>query len=75
MIIGECFNMGNTKRLSRMALILNGAQRFVLYEKEKDSLAVVLRRMGLTGTKIGCGSGVCGACTVCSTKGHPFLRR
>ncbi|HPI70820.1 MAG TPA: molybdopterin-dependent oxidoreductase, partial [Tenuifilaceae bacterium] len=31
---------------------------------EKDTLADVVRRMGLTGTKIGCGTGVCGSCTL-----------
>ena len=52
------------KKLSRKSLVINGAQRFVLYDAEKDSLALALRRLGLTGTKIGCGTGVCGACTV-----------
>jgi aldehyde oxidoreductase len=31
---------------------------------EKDSLANVLRRIGLTGTKVGCNKGVCGSCSV-----------
>lgn len=31
---------------------------------ENDSLADALRRNGLTGTKVGCGTGQCGACTV-----------
>ncbi|NLM52769.1 MAG: molybdopterin-dependent oxidoreductase [Firmicutes bacterium] len=51
-------------RLSRKVLTINGVERAVLYNPEKDSLAVVLRRLGLTGTKIGCGTGVCGACSV-----------
>ena len=51
-------------KLSRKVLTINGVERAVLYNPEKDSLAVVLRRMGLTGTKIGCGTGVCGACSV-----------
>jgi aldehyde oxidoreductase len=34
------------------------ADRMVLCDPEKDSLAVVIRRIGLTGTKIGCGTGV-----------------
>jgi aldehyde oxidoreductase len=44
--------------------MINGAERFVLCDPEKDSLAIVLRRYGLTGVKIGCGTGVCGACSV-----------
>jgi aerobic-type carbon monoxide dehydrogenase small subunit (CoxS/CutS family) len=56
--------MENVKKLSRKALNINGVQRFVHYNAEKDNLAVVLRRLGLTGTKVGCGTGVCGACSV-----------
>lgn len=51
-------------KLSRSSLIINGVQRFVLYSPEKDSLAAVIRRLGLTGTKVGCGTGVCGACSI-----------
>jgi aldehyde oxidoreductase len=50
--------------LTRLNLIINGVPRPVICNPEKDNLAVVLRRMGLTGTKIGCGTGVCGACSV-----------
>ncbi len=51
-------------RLRKMTLNINGADRMFICDPEKDSLADVLRRMGLTGTKIGCGTGVCGACSV-----------
>lgn len=48
----------------RIGLVINGVLRQVICDPEKDSLADVLRRMGLTGTKIGCNSGQCGACAV-----------
>jgi len=47
----------------KKALFINGAQRAFICDSE-DSLADVLRRLGLTGTKVGCNAGVCGACTV-----------
>jgi aldehyde oxidoreductase len=51
-------------KLTRLTLVINGVERPVLCDPEKDNLAVAIRRMGLTGTKIGCGTGVCGACSV-----------
>jgi aldehyde oxidoreductase len=52
------------KKLTRLAFTINGAERPVVCDPETDNLAVVIRRLGLTGTKIGCGTGVCGACSV-----------
>ncbi|MDO4750296.1 MAG: molybdopterin-dependent oxidoreductase [Eubacteriales bacterium] len=46
------------------SLYINGVKRCVTFEPGRDTLAGVLRRLGLTGTKIGCGVGVCGACSV-----------
>jgi aldehyde oxidoreductase len=51
----------STKKLT---LVINGTERNVLCDPDEDSLADVLRRIGLTGTKIGCGAGQCGSCTV-----------
>lgn len=51
-------------RLKKMTLNINGADRMFICDPDNDTLASVLRRLGLTGTKIGCGKGVCGACSV-----------
>lgn len=51
-------------KLRKMTLNINGADRMFICDPEKDTLASVIRRLGLTGTKVGCGTGVCGACSV-----------
>ncbi|MDR2163544.1 MAG: molybdopterin-dependent oxidoreductase [Clostridiales Family XIII bacterium] len=51
-------------KLERRTFIINGVERFAVTDPDKDTLADVLRRIGLTGVKVGCGVGVCGACTV-----------
>ena len=56
--------MEEIMNLKKMTLKINGADRMFICDPEKDSLADVIRRLGLTGTKIGCGTGVCGACSV-----------
>lgn len=50
--------------MQKKQLIVNGIPRTLIVDPEA-SLATVLReQLGLTGTKIGCGSGQCGACSV-----------
>ena len=51
-------------KLQRLTYTINGVERFILCEPEKDTLAIALRRLGITSVKIGCGIGVCGACSV-----------
>lgn len=50
--------------LKKMTLHINGADRMFICDPHKDTLASVLRRLGLTGTKVGCGAGLCGSCSV-----------
>lgn len=50
--------------LLKKILVINGVNRMFMCDPEQDSLADVLRRLGLTGTKIGCNKGMCGACSV-----------
>src|SRR5436305_745253 len=58
--------------MSEVRLIVNGEEH-VLDAPIGESLAAVLReRIGLTGTKVACNEGHCGACTV-QVDGVPAL--
>ena len=51
--------------MARVTLTVNGTARSVDVADAETPLLWVLRdRLGLTGTKYGCGVGACGACTV-----------
>jgi len=45
-------------------LTVNGEKRTVTTDPERSLLDVLREDLGLTGTKYGCGEGLCGACTV-----------
>ena len=45
-------------------LTVNGQTKSVSTDPERSLLDVLREDLGLTGTKYGCGEGVCGACTV-----------
>ncbi len=46
------------------ALLINGRQFMVAAPAEQPLLWALRDNLGLTGTKFGCGAGLCGACTV-----------
>ena len=50
--------------MSRYRLTINGTERTVEAEGDTPLLWVLRDALELTGTKYGCGIGVCGACTV-----------
>ena len=47
-----------------MKLTINGVEHEVDVDADMPLLWVLRDRLGLTGTKYGCGIGLCGACTV-----------
>jgi isoquinoline 1-oxidoreductase subunit alpha len=50
--------------MGRLELTVNGSKRTVEAPPRESLLSVLRNRLGLTGTKYGCGEGQCGACTV-----------
>ena len=50
--------------LSQVSFAVNGRRHAVLVEPRWTLLYVLRDRLGLTGTKVGCERGECGACTV-----------
>jgi aerobic-type carbon monoxide dehydrogenase small subunit (CoxS/CutS family) len=47
-----------------VALIVNGQRHTLTTDPERPLLQVLREDLKLTGTKLGCGEGQCGACTV-----------
>jgi len=47
-----------------IAFTLNGVKRELSVPAGMNALAMLRERLGLTGTKYGCGEGECGACTI-----------
>jgi isoquinoline 1-oxidoreductase alpha subunit len=50
--------------MATLNLTINGAEHTVEADPAMPLLWVLRDMLGLTGTKFGCGSGVCGTCTV-----------
>ena len=61
--------------IQRIVLNINGVDREILCEPEKDSLADVVRRLGLTGTKVGRNRALRRLFAAARRGGHALLRQ
>jgi xanthine dehydrogenase/oxidase len=59
---------------TNLQFILNGNEVILDSCDPSQTLLEFLRSRGLTGTKLGCGEGGCGACTVTITSYDPITR-
>ena len=50
--------------MAQYSIEVNGTKRTVSVDEDTPLLWVLRDTLGLTGTKFGCGEGLCGACTV-----------
>ena len=50
--------------MQKTEITVNGAKHLVQVDDDTPLLWILRDTLGLTGTKFGCGVGVCGACTV-----------
>jgi isoquinoline 1-oxidoreductase alpha subunit len=60
----QVFTVPGRKPMTAVAFTINGKTVNVEAEPDTALLWVVREHLKLTGTKYGCGSGLCGACTV-----------
>jgi aerobic-type carbon monoxide dehydrogenase small subunit (CoxS/CutS family) len=56
--------LGRPKEVSMISLSVNGKKYQVDVSPDTPLLWVIREKIGLTGTKFGCGMSLCGACTV-----------
>jgi aerobic-type carbon monoxide dehydrogenase small subunit (CoxS/CutS family) len=57
-------SLTHPKKRQYVELTINGKTYSVVDEPPRMLLSVLRDELGLTGTKFGCGAGLCGACTV-----------
>ena len=50
--------------MDELRLTVNGVYHKIAYEPGEMLVDILRDRLGLTGTKVGCGEGICGSCTV-----------
>jgi isoquinoline 1-oxidoreductase alpha subunit len=48
----------------KLSLVINGAEQHIDAAADMPLLWLLRDQLGMTGTKYGCGTGLCGACTV-----------
>ena len=57
----------------KKTLKINGVERILILDKDETLVQVLRDHLLLTGCKIGCGEGHCGACNVIMNGSHKIL--
>src|SRR5690242_17692602 len=52
------------KKMIKKVMVVNGIERTLIVDQEALLSDVLRKQLHLTGTKVGCGTGQCGACNV-----------
>jgi aldehyde oxidoreductase len=50
--------------VEKKVLTINGVPHMMVIDPEASLASVLREQLGLTGTKVGCGTGHCGSCAV-----------
>ena len=50
--------------MQKKVIEINGSKKTLVFDQEASLADVLRNQLGLTGTKVGCGSGQCGSCNV-----------
>ncbi len=56
--------MENSRSKTKISFTINGQEKEMKVEENRNLLKFIREDLGLTGTKYACGDGTCGACTI-----------
>ena len=62
--VTECVFLKEVWNMIKKTLKINGVERILILDKDETLAQVLRNHLLLTGCKIGCGEGHCGACNV-----------
>jgi len=74
-LIGKVRTAAKTRGESQLSFFVNGVRHSYDFIDPEKTIIEFLREKGLTGTKLGCAEGGCGACTVVVTSFDTYSKK